>query len=401
MTPDYFLRSKFYVLFLFFSFISPPFVIDAQEQESPLHADWMEKDLKNIEYIRQHIPPKSQQASELVSLLDYSKSYERKDLGYGNESFLIRRPGGYTSCYIKLLSHKDALAALQIDCLYSGERADIQKLIREAWGSDVDQMKDGIRYEFVNHETMKRMQDAVTQELGIHKPSAIPEEYKEAYLILTDPFEQYDFGESCYYAGKPPAGRVAIRNLVDGRQIDLIRAALRSLNPEGRVYAAEVLINVRKAGQSIGDDDLTAIRKIRESEVLLSACYGCEIVKEKAKDLLPTLVFSGKAAHVAMFLVWSDDDDADGNEEILADYTYYMEIIGSWLNDLGIPYSFHGSKDFTVKVGLKPALKFTEEDLDDTLGFILFKPDGSYKILYGVHTDIDFIDCAKDYFGMR
>jgi hypothetical protein len=38
--------------------------------------------------------------------------------------------------------------------------------------------------------------------------------------------------------GAPPPGRLEIEELVRARRLDLVRAALRGLNPEGRAWAA-------------------------------------------------------------------------------------------------------------------------------------------------------------------
>jgi hypothetical protein len=268
----------------------------------------------------------------------------------------------------------------------------------EVWGDDGIKKSYGLRYEFVRDDVLKRMQDAVNNELGIYEPGQAPEELKNEYSILISPFTQYPFGHSCSYSGRPPKGRVAIRKLMDGRQIDLIRGSLRSLNPEGRVYAAEALIKLRRSGYSIVENDMEAIKKIRDSELFLSTCYGCKVYKEKARDILPSLGLRKEAAHVVLF----HPLQIPANEvEILEDFLFYRRKIESWIDNLGIAYSIHTSESFEVEVRPGKIIQFSKTNFDNDFGFILIKPDGKYKMLYGLHTDVDFMCLAKDYFGIQ
>ena len=396
MTAGYLCHKKLSIMFIFLSFLSFPFMLDAKGDQEPLNSEWIQKDIAIMNYLRKNLPPQLPKALLLVSILNEGSKTDPRDIGFGNERYNFTHGGGYVSCSIAVLAHKDIIAAVRVDCI--DEHPAVQKIMMEVWGDNGIKKSYGLRYEFVCDDILKRMQDTVNNELGIFEPGKTPEEFKNEYSILIDPFTQYRFGHSCSYSGRPPKGRVAIRKLMDGQQIDLIRRSLRSLNPEGRVYAAEALIKLRRSGYSIVENDMEAIKKIRDSELFLSTCYGCKVYKEKARDILPSLAVTKEAAHVVLF----NPLQVSANEvEVLEDFLFYGGKIGSWIDNLGIPYSVHTPESFEVKVRPGKTIQFSKTNFENDFGFILIKPDGKYKILYGVHTDVDFMYLAKDYFGIE
>jgi hypothetical protein len=116
--------------------------------------------------------------------------------------------------------------------------------------------------------------------------------------------------------------------------------------------------------------------------------------------LVPPLQASG-GGHVAMFFFAPLDADLEGDVEVAADFSYYRTSIESWLEEAGIPHSFHTAPDITVRTSTGKVLTFTREDLEGNVGFILVASDGTYRVLHGVHTDVDFITIAREYFGFK
>jgi hypothetical protein len=116
--------------------------------------------------------------------------------------------------------------------------------------------------------------------------------------------------------------------------------------------------------------------------------------------LMSALVLQASGGgHVAIFLFTSAD--AGGDVEVAADFSYYRTSIESWLEEAGIPHSFHTAPDITVRTSTGKVLTFTREDLGETVGFVLIRPDGTYRVLRGVHTGVDFITIAREYFGFK
>ena len=80
---------------------------------------------------------------------------------------------------------------------------------------------------------------------------------------------------------------MAIEKLVAAKRWDLVGNVLRDLNPEGRVYAADALLErERKGGRAVSERDRKAIAKVRAMAVPISACSGCEVYETTAAKLL-------------------------------------------------------------------------------------------------------------------
>ena len=107
---------------------------------------------------------------------------------------------------------------------------------------------------------------------------------------------------------------------------------------------------------------------------------------------------ASEGGHVAIFFFASADPAED--VEVAADFSYYRTSIESWLEERGISHSFHAAPDITVRTPAGKVLTFTGEDLGWTVGFALIRPDGTYRVLRGVHTGVDFIGIAREFFGL-
>jgi hypothetical protein len=71
----------------------------------------------------------------------------------------------------------------------------------------------------------------------------------DAFWLLSSPAFENRLGEMCGFA---PSGLRAARSIASSRRFDLLRAALRGLNPEGRYYAALALRDLGEA--SVADE---------------------------------------------------------------------------------------------------------------------------------------------------
>lgn len=69
----------------------------------------------------------------------------------------------------------------------------------------------------------------------------VPAALAAAYERLFFPYDELLIGWNCGWTRKPAPGRTEIEQLVRAGRFDLIENILRGGNPEGRVYAAQVL----------------------------------------------------------------------------------------------------------------------------------------------------------------
>jgi hypothetical protein len=92
---------------------------------------------------------------------------------------------------------------------------------------------------------------AAARDLGARGNAEVPRELAEAYQALSSPSFELALGTVCNFSTAP--GLVAADRLRNAGRVDLLRGALRGLNPEGRYYAGHAL---RQLG---ADDDADRI----------------------------------------------------------------------------------------------------------------------------------------------
>ena len=104
------------------------------------------------------------------------------------------------------------------------------------------------------------------------------------------------------------------------------------------------------------------------------------------------------AGHVAFFLV---GDQSGEYFEIYDDFVYFYRGVLPWLDEHGITHSYHSSLPVLIERTRENTVTFQNEGLSKDLGTILLKQDGSYRILYGVHTGVDLIVEIKRFFRFK
>jgi len=111
--------------------------------------------------------------------------------------------------------------------------------------------------------------------------------------------------------------------------------------------------------------------------------------------------WAGEAAvgHVAFFStspVKTDDDF-----EVQNDFNYYYRQLVPWFKQNGFSHSYHTSTPITFDLDKEKSIVIGKDQLQNDLGMIFCKMDGTYKISYGVGTDIDTIMAIKKFFGLE
>ncbi len=109
----------------------------------------------------------------------------------------------------------------------------------------------------------------------------------------------------------------------------------------------------------------------------------------------PCLADGNSSGHIGFFFI--GDTDSQENIEILDDFNYYYNIIVPWLNKNNFTHSYNTKTPFTIASG-KNSLTITKDILERDLGMVFLKPDGSYKVSYGVGTGVDIILEINEFF---
>ncbi len=111
--------------------------------------------------------------------------------------------------------------------------------------------------------------------------------------------------------------------------------------------------------------------------------------------------WAGEAAvgHVAFF--YTDPVKTDGDFEVQDDFNYYYRQLAPWLKQNGFSHSYHTSTPITFSLDKGKSIVIGKDQLQNDLGMIFSKMDGTYKISYGVGTDIDTIMEIKEFFDLK
>jgi len=255
---------------------------DAGNNE-PVNPDWLKMDLAIANRLKDRLPPSAVSAAEFLKSLG-AEDMAVIDLGFGNERYEGTIGGGYTSFNIKVLSRGRGMAAVRVNMYGFADTPEAEKALRELLGSMAAPYEYGLRYEYRDAARLRDMRMAVQKSLGRYERPE-PGEQSGAYVLLADPFATNDVGDKCYYAGVVPDGRKAMDSLKAAGRWDLVRGALRSMSPEGRVYAALALLE-RKGAVDIPKADHDAIKVISGLKIDISVCNGCIVHREKASAIL-------------------------------------------------------------------------------------------------------------------
>ncbi len=112
----------------------------------------------------------------------------------------------------------------------------------------------------------------------------------------------------------------------------------------------------------------------------------------------PRVAGGATAGHVAFFFVGVRSGE---NFEIYDDFAFFYRRVLPWLDKHGITHSYHSSLPVLIERTQGNTVTFQNESLSNDLGTILLKQDGSYRILYGVYTDVDLIVEIKRFFRLE
>ena len=118
--------------------------------------------------------------------------------------------------------------------------------------------------------------------------------------------------------------------------------------------------------------------------VMLGACTG-------AAD--------GSPGQVAFFSI--DADQSGDAVESRADFDHFYRSIVPWLDKHGISHALHATARFTIEAARGAPMTFTEDMLRPGPGTIMVKPNGAYRILHGVYTDVDLMSEIQVFLGIE
>lgn len=138
-----------------------------------------------------------------------------------------------------------------------------------------------------NRESYRDILDGYKNE---KRYSDLKQSFKEIFQVEfndTDLFsDELIYGDGCWYGGTDPEGRQQIDTWVASKNKSELLKWLTSANSVKQVYAVDGLIQLKKLGVELTDDELRIIDFIRNKAGVIHVCSGCQFGEEEIKFVL-------------------------------------------------------------------------------------------------------------------
>lgn len=243
--------------------------------------DWVAKDEQRIGQFLSVVAADDLDVETLVVKFGALETPDDRDLGFGVRRVHLQLYGGYTTIWIDALAEKgdgrerkSRVAALRARQIGPRDRWDsLEPSYRAQWGEKARPIECGFEYERVDAELLGRLRKQTAEALGGVIEPEVPPALARAFALLTSPYEDLPLGLHHGEDGAIPAGRSAVLALMDAGRHDLVRAALRGTNPEGRLYAAWQLRTLTTP--LVVKSDAEAIAKLLDLSAPVHTTRGC------------------------------------------------------------------------------------------------------------------------------
>lgn len=228
--------------------------------------------------------------------------HSEKELGFGVKNIEAYQSGAYTSNVISIYTYNNKIFYFRVRIIGKDiEKIDILKkrnssiaqFISDKWIVDDYQrfptlspiITKRLKYHFLDQETYSIYKTRIANKLGKLLDMPVDHSLRDEYEILISPFEQYNFGTACGYAGIPPLGRQAIK-VIKKRNPQLLRNIIRGYSLEGRIYGIQALLELASKNMiQLTKEDISTMKKVINLDVIVNQCGGCMSSSLKAKEL--------------------------------------------------------------------------------------------------------------------
>jgi hypothetical protein len=261
-----------------------------------LNEEWVAADGKRIEQLQNALDRPVLTVEALRELVGSSDVRDDRLIGFGARRVFLAVSAGYTTTWIHILAAerdehgRSRIAAIRLEQIGPPEPwAELRPRLRALWRRKVTEVERGFSVERIDDVLVRELRDRAAQALGRVEPSAPAGELAGAFDRLTSPFTDLVLGFMYGEDGAPPPGRLEIEELVKAQRLDLVRAALRGMNPEGRAWAAPCPPRAQESGGVLDASDESAIETLRKLPLQLTCSRGCMVWFENFDAALATL----------------------------------------------------------------------------------------------------------------
>lgn len=261
----------------------PEVDLDAFDLPHDVERAWLRKDVALVARFAALLPLRPLDET----LLAFGEPCTAIDQGLGVEARTCLLPGGYTRCWLTLLSHQGAVFDAEAQCVAS-ERSwtaiapVISKLYTDSLvpkGFSIDRNTASLSTR--DEVARERAVEAIATTLGPRSNADIPADLMQAIATLDSPELTLTIGRACGAAGSPPEGNRAMQKLVAAGREDLLRNVMRGMNAGGRLYG---YIGLRLLERNTPTDDATFDRLVA-LDLDVDTCGGCRTTKQKADTI--------------------------------------------------------------------------------------------------------------------
>lgn len=291
-------RANYKLLLSFFLLLLCGHVSVAQKK-APLRADWLAMDIANLERI---LPQLKQNEPLTVAALErifdspgsnnhFDWIGRDKRLGYGAQTFVFSKSGGYTSLRVTGFVFNGTIGNYSITLHSLASWPRIKSVLVDTWnrngGPEFTEAEDGLRHKREFASVIADYKKAVADQLGEMQPVNVPAQLKDGYELLISPGKNSVVGQGgCGYGAVTPPGKYAIDAIVNAQRLDLLANILKGYNPGGRVYAAVALTAMQRKGVELPGDTLAALELVRNLDLRVETCEGCIFSFQTAKTII-------------------------------------------------------------------------------------------------------------------
>ncbi len=252
------------------------------------------KDWGEVQRLKPLLALENQVAKEWLKKFQSEPDLEQRNLAYGAHHTEARVGVEEVTFRALLVEREGRIVQLRLE-VWGPFHENRLALLRKAWGSNVTRAQGGMVFTWRNAGRLATWKAAIAKDLGSVVESnpadrKLPKAVADAWALLMDPTQDYEFGVSCYESGEAPPGYLAIQELVKAKRHDMVRAVLRSPNPQARMHAALVLLEAQKKRgkkdkkndvEPLDDKDQAAIKKLRAQAIKILCCDGSLISHKK------------------------------------------------------------------------------------------------------------------------
>jgi len=205
-------------------------------------------------------------------------------VGFDGERLFIRREDGAVLWTVALLLDVSTgivrPAATLFECQPSDPRSPWEaRELRAAWPYATEDAGAGWRTRWRDPRLAAEIEARARVVLGGHRPTDVPAELAADYQLLLDPLLPIEYAPADDVTCGLAAGRAAVQRLLTAGRPELAANALRGLDPEGRLYAAEALL----ARGGLEPEDERAARAVLALDVPIRVRNG---PRRPARDLV-------------------------------------------------------------------------------------------------------------------